>query len=141
MQFVCDVAGGRTWFRLETESEAIQESEVMRHAVEKHFRRAYENASQTYNPAGIPFIEQDIGRAVHIRRIMPIFLSLRDAEGATLVTAMLPPPNQADPGFRPVVVGEANSDPYPRHADAVAVLGRHYGITLDRDRCYPYRRG
>ena len=63
MQYVCDAAGQKTWFRIETEVEAVRESELMRHAVEKHFRRAHEQASQAYRPAPGPFIEQDIGRA------------------------------------------------------------------------------
>jgi len=140
MQFVCDAVGGRTWFRIETEAEAARESELMRHAVEKHFRRAYEDASQSYSPAGVPYIEQDIGRAAHIRRAMPVFLTLRDAEGQPLVTAMLPPEKRTDLMFRPIVVGQGNSDPYPQHGDAIDALGRHFGITLDRARCYPYRR-
>ena len=139
MRFVCDVAGGQTWFRIETEAEAAQESQLMRHAVEKHFRRAYEEASQSFNPAGVPYIEQDIVRAAHIRRTMPVFVTLRDAEGGPLVTAMLPP-KQADMAFRPVVVGQGNSDPYPAHGDAIDALAKHFGITLDRARCYPYRR-
>ena len=48
MRFVCDAAGRKAWFRIETEAEAAQESELMRHAVEKHFRRAREQASQSY---------------------------------------------------------------------------------------------
>ena len=43
MQFVCDAPNG-TWFRIETEGEAIKESQLMNHAVEKHFRRAAEEA-------------------------------------------------------------------------------------------------
>ena len=31
-------------------------------------------------------------------------------------------------------------DPYPQHADAIKALGDHFGLTLDRARCYPYRR-
>ncbi len=50
MRFVCDAEGGKTWFRIETEAEAARESELMRHAVEKHFRRAHEQASQAYGP-------------------------------------------------------------------------------------------
>ncbi len=87
MRFVCDAAGQKTWFRIETEAEAAQESELMRHAVEKHFRRAHEQASQAYRP--VPFVEQDIGRAAHVRRTMPVFLTLRDGEGNVLATAML----------------------------------------------------
>lgn len=142
MEFICDAAGGKTWFRIETEVEAARESELMGHAVEKHFFRAREDASRAYDPGPVPFLEQDIGRAAHIRRTMPLFLTLRDAEGTALVTAMLPPLGQATPrGFRPIVVGQGNADPYPQHAEAIEALGRHYGIRLDRDLCYPYRRG
>ncbi|WP_431271323.1 hypothetical protein [Dankookia sp. P2] len=107
----------------------------------KHFRRAYEAAAQSYDPVGIPYIEQDIGRAAHIRRVMPAFLTLRDAEGCALVTAMLPAARPPDPAARPVVVGQDNADPYPAHGHAVDALARHFGIVLDRARCYPYRRG
>src|SRR3712207_8300555 len=106
MRFVCDAGGGKAWFRIETEAEAARESELMDHAVEKHFRRAQEQASQTYRPAPGPFVEQDIGREAHIGRTMPVFLTLRDAEGAALATAMLPP-RQAGPGgpaVRPLIV-------------------------------------
>ena len=48
MQFVCDADGQKTWFRIETEAEAAQESQLMSHAVEKHFRRAHEEAAQSY---------------------------------------------------------------------------------------------
>ncbi len=140
MQFVCDAAGQKAWFRIETEAEAAQESELMRHAVEKHFRRAYEEASQAYKPASGPFIEQDIGRAAHIQRTMPVFLTLRDGDGKPLVTAMLPPARRSDLAFSPIVVGHANSDPYPEHGGAIEDLGRRFGLTLDRARCYPYRR-
>jgi hypothetical protein len=37
-------------------------------------------------------------------------------------------------------VGRGNLDPYPDHGDAVESLGRHFGVTLDRQRCFPYRR-
>jgi hypothetical protein len=60
MQYVCDAAGGKAWFRIETEAEAARESELMRHAVEKHFRRAHEQASQAYRPASGPYIEQGL---------------------------------------------------------------------------------
>jgi hypothetical protein len=140
MQFICDVAGGKAWFRIETEAEAARESELMHHAVEKHFRRSYEQASQAYNPSSVPYIEQDIGRAAHIRRSMPIFLTLRDAEGIALVTAMLPPAGRIELAFRPIVVGQGNSDPYSEHGDAIHALGRHFGVTLERVHCYPYRR-
>ena len=143
MRFVCDAAGRKTWFRIETEAEAVRESELMRHAVEKHFRRAHEQASQAYRPVPGPFIEQDIGRAAHIRRAMPVFLTLRDGEGDALATAMLPPQRaagRADPACSPMVVGPGNADPYPEHGEAIRDLGRHFGLALDRARCYPYHR-
>ena len=143
MRFVCDAAGQKTWFRIETEAEAAQESELMRHAVEKHFRRAQEQASQAYRPVPGPFIEQDIGRAAHVRRTMPVFLTLRDGDGTPLATAMLPPrqPVGRDTlAVCPMVVGPGNGDPYPEHGDAIRTLGRHFGVALDRSRCYPYGR-
>jgi hypothetical protein len=142
MRFVCDAAGGKAWFRIETEAEAAKESELMRHAVEKHFRRAYEQASLAYRPAPGPFVEQDIGRAAHVRRTMPVFLTLRDAEGTALATAMLPPQQAGrdGPACSPMVVGPGNGDPYSAHGDAIRALGRHFGLALDRIRCYPYGR-
>jgi hypothetical protein len=141
MRFVCDAAVGKAWFRIETEAEAAQESELMRHAVEKHFRRAFEQASQNYRPAPGPYVEQDIGRAAHIRRAMPVFLTLRDAEGTPLATAMVPQrAGRESLACGPMVVGPGNSDPYPEHGEAIRALGQHIGLTLDRARCYPYRR-
>ena len=143
MRFVCDAAGQETWFRIETEAEAAQESELMRHAVEKHFRRAQEQASRAYRPVPGPFIEQDIGRAAHVRRTMPVFLTLRDGDGTPLATAMLPPqqPVGRDTlAVCPMVVGPGNGDPYPEHGDAIRTLGSHFGVALDRSRCYPYGR-
>jgi hypothetical protein len=32
------------------------------------------------------------------------------------------------------------ADPYPQQDAAIAALGAHFGITLDRDRCFPYGR-
>lgn len=140
MEYICDAPGDRTWFRLVTEGEAAAESEEMRHAVEKHFRRERERAAESFRPLTTVFIEQDIGKEAHIRRAMPLFLTLRDENGQALVTAMLPPGGKRDPDFGCIIVGPANSDPYPDHADAIKVLGAHFGLTLDRARCYPYRR-
>ena len=143
MRFVCDAAGRKTWFGIETEAEAARESELMRHAVESYFRRAHEQAAQSYTPAPGPFVEQDIGRAAHIRRAMPVFRTLRDGDGNALATAMLPPEQaaaRAGPACSPMVVGPGNSDPYPEHRAAIEDLGRHFGLVLDRTRCYPYGR-
>jgi hypothetical protein len=140
MQFICDAPGGKTWFRIESEAEAAQESQIMSHAVEKYFRREQQKAAQSFRPASPNYIEQDIGRAAHISREMPLFLTLRDREGAPLATAMLPPHAQANSGFRIIIVGPANGDPYAVHGDAIAALGVHYKMTLDREICFPYSR-
>jgi hypothetical protein len=140
MEYICDAPGDRTWFQLVTEGEAAAESEAMRHAVEKHFLRERRRAAEGFRPMTTVFIEQDIGKEAHIRRAMPLFLTLRDENGQALVTAMLPPGGKRDPDFGCIIVGPANSDPYPDHADAIKMLGAHFGLTLDRARCYPYRR-
>ena len=140
MKFICDASARKSWFRLETEVEAEQESELMAHAVAKHFRRARELAVGSYQPASAVFIEQDIGREAFVQRSMPLFLTLRDGDGTALVTAMLPPDGQDQDGFRVIVVGKGNADPYPDFGEDIEVLGRHFGLTLDRDRCFPYAR-
>jgi hypothetical protein len=140
MQYVCDAPEGKTWFRIETEAEAALESDLMGHAVEKHFQQAREQATAAYVPPPGLSIEQNIGLKAHLQRVMPIFLTLRDEEGNGLATAMLPPRNSDDRAFRPIIVGPANSDPYPQHEPAIAKLGEHFGLTLNHTRCYPYRR-
>lgn len=140
MQYMCDAPGGKTWFRMETEGEALKESELMHHAVEKYFRRDKEKAAASFKSANPNSIERDIGLEAHIQRAMPLFLTLRDREGNALVTAMLPPGGKDDADFKIIIVGPNNADPYPSQADAIAALGTHFGLKLDRDRCYPYGR-
>lgn len=140
MKYVCDAPGGKTWFRIETESEAVQESAAMSHAVEKFFRREKEKATQSYQPISKTFFEQNIGLSAHIQREMPLFLTLREDDGTVLATAMLPPGGRPNDSFSCIVVGPKNGDPYLNHADAIKALGQFYGLPLDRDRCYPYRR-
>jgi hypothetical protein len=141
MQFVCDGPNG-TWFRMETEGEAFQESQLMNHAVEKHFRQAAEEAVKSFvPPAAARSFEQNIGLKSHVQKVMPIFVTLRDSDGKGLVTAMLPPAGKDEASFRPVVVGPGNADPYPKHGEDIKALARHYGLTLDPARCFPYRRG
>jgi hypothetical protein len=139
MQFVCDAPGAKTWFRIETEAEAAAESEAMRHAVEKYFRRERDSAAQSWRPASTSFIERDIGLNAHIQRTMPMFLTLRDAEGAALATAMLPPQAKENGTFRTIIVWPQNADPFEAHGEAIAALGRHFGLSLTRERCYPYQ--
>jgi len=91
MKYICDAPGNRTWFRLETEAEAVNESDTMQHAVEKYFRKERERAAHSYQPTSPVFIEQEIGLNAHLQREMPLFLTLRNDDGAALVTAMLPP--------------------------------------------------
>ena len=71
MRYVCDAPGGKTWFRIETEAEAVAESDVMRHAVEKFFRKEKDKAAQNYQPPSKTFFEQDIGLKAHLQREMP----------------------------------------------------------------------
>lgn len=138
MQFVCDAPGMKSWFRIETEGEAILESQIMGHAVEKHFRQAWNAAAATYRSTSGNFIEQDIGLRAHVQRTMPVFLTLRNAEGNGLATAMLPPAGRNDPSFKIAIVGVENRDPYPDHGEAIRTLGEHFGLPLERNRCYPY---
>ncbi len=138
MEYVCDAPDNLTWFRLVTEGEAVAESLEMRHAVEKHYRRERERAVETFHPTTTVFIEQDINKEAHIRRSMPLFLTLRNDDGKPLVTAMLPPKGKGSGGC--IVVGPGNADPYAQYSAAIAALGNHFRITLDRTSCYPYRR-
>ena len=138
MEYVCDAPNDRTWFRLVSEAEAVSESDEMRHAVEKHYRREREKAAETFRPLTSVYIEQEIGKEAHIQRAMPLFVTLRDQDGRALATAMLPPRGR---GNGPVIiVGPGNADPYPEHGDAIRALGEHFGLTLDSATCYPYRR-
>jgi len=140
MQFVCDAPNGKAWFRIETEGEAAHESRLMGHMVEKHFRREREKAVQSWRSERPNAIERDIGLEAHVQREMPLFLTLRDSDGNALATAMLPPGGKDRDGFRIIIVGASNADPYPEHDAAIAALGVHFGLLLDRDRCFPYRR-
>jgi hypothetical protein len=140
MKYVCDAPGGKTWFRIETEAEAIGESALMRHAVEKHFREAERAAARTFKPNALRYVEQEIGLKAHVQREMPLFLTLRDADGGALVTAMLPPGGKDDRTFRPIIVAAENRDPYPEHGDAIEALGQHLDMPLERARCFPYHR-
>lgn len=140
MQYVCDGPDGKTWFRLEDEMEAEIESELMNHAVAKHYRRSQDAAKRTYRPTSPVSFEQNIGLKAHLAKTMALFLTLRNREGEALVTAMLPPGGQHNPRFQCIVVGKGNTDPYAEHGAAIEALADHYGLPLDRDDCYPYRR-
>lgn len=140
MKYICDAPDKKTWFRLETQAEADQESALMQHAVEKHFRREREKAAASFAPSSDRFIEQNIGLEAHVQRRMPLFLTLRDSDGQAHVTAMLPPGGENDSSFRMIVVGVGNADPYPDHDGAITALARHFDLSLERDRCYPYSR-
>ena len=53
---------------------------------------------------------------------------------------MLPPGGKDRGGFLIIIAAASNAVPYPQQDAAIAVLGAHFGLTLDRDRCYPYGR-
>lgn len=141
MKYVCDAPDGRTWFRIETDAEATTESELMQHAVEKHFLREKEKSKDRYRPTSSRYIEQDIGLKAHLQRDMPMFLTLRNKDGEPKATAMLPPVGRDNGTFRIIIVGPGNSDPYSNQSNAIEALATHLGLTLDRARCYPYDRG
>ena len=136
MKYVCDAPKGRTWFRIETDAESEQETALMRHAVEKHFRREQARARKSYVPG--QGLERDIGLKAHIAKTSPLFLTLRASDGEGLATAMLPPAGKHTADFPIIVVGPENGDPYPNHGDAIEALARHYKLPLPRARCYPY---
>ena len=139
MRYVCDAPGGRTWFRFETEAEAEAEAALMRHAVDRYFRRFEGGARDSYRaPEGAATFEKDIGLRDHIARAMPLFLTLRAGDGDGLATAMLAPGGRNQANFRVVIVGPENADPYTNHADAIAALATHYNLELPRESCYPY---
>ncbi len=140
MDYVCDAPENMTWFRITTDGEAAAELRELGHAVEKYWRRERERAAETFVPVSTVLFEQAIGLEAHIRREMPLFLTLRDEDGVGRATAMLPAGGRPDRGFAPILVGPANADPYPRHGPAIRALADHFGLTLDRARCYPYRR-
>jgi len=139
MKYICDAPDKKTWFPIETEIEAEQESALMDHAVAKHFVRAQEKAVESYKPTSPVYIEQNFGLKAHIQREMPLFLTLRDAESSGLATAMLPPRGEKNPAFRIIIVGKSKSDPYLEHRAAIEALGKHFSLTLNRLDCYPYR--
>lgn len=139
MRYVCDAPGGATWFRLETEAEAEAEAALMRHAVDKHFRRFEAAARESYRaPPGVPGFEQAIGLKDHIARAMPLFLTLRADDGAGLATAMLPPEGRNQANFRIIIVGPENRDPYIDNAPAIQALARRFNVSLPRELCFPY---
>jgi hypothetical protein len=139
MRYVTDAPGGRTWFRLETEAEAEAEAALMRHAVDKYFRRFEGAARESYRaPPSAASFEKDIGLRDHIARAMPLFLTLRADDGEGLATAMLPPEGRNQANFRIVIVGPENADPYPAYGEAIAKLAKHFNIELPRESCYPY---
>lgn len=139
MRYVCEAPGGATWFRIETEAEAEAEAALMRHSVDKYFRRFEAAARESYRaPAGAPSFEQAIGLKDHISRTMPVFLTLRSDAGDGLATAMLPPQGRNQVNFKIVIVGPDNGDPYAEHEKAIEALGKNYGLELPRAECFPY---
>ena len=112
----------------------------MSHTVEKYFRREREKAIQSWRPERPNAIERDIGLEAHVQREMPLFLTLRDREGRALTTAMLAPGGKDRGGFRIIIVAASNADPYPQHDRPSLRWERHFGLTRDRNRCFPYGR-
>src|SRR5258706_4639331 len=114
MQYVCEAPNGKAWFRIETEGEAVHESRLMSHMVEKYFRREREKAVQSWRPERPNAIERDIGLEAHVQREMPLFLTLRDGERNALTTAMLPPGGKDRCGVRIIIAVPAKAAPSPQ---------------------------
>lgn len=139
MKYVCDAPGGATWFRFETEAEAEAEAALMRHVVDKYFRRYEGAARESYRaPNSAASFEQAIGLKDHIAKAMPLFLTLRASDGEGLATAMLPPGGRNQVNFRIVIVGPENADPYENHDKAIEALAQHFNLELPREECFPY---
>ena len=139
MKYICDAPDNLTWFQIETDAEAGQESMDMDHRVEKHFRQEWDAAAKTYQPTSTTFVERDIGLKSHIQRTMSLFLTLRGDDGVGRVTAKLPPGGREDENFTPIIVAAGNSDPYVKYEAAIQALAKHFGLSLDRERCFPYK--
>ena len=113
----------------------------MNHTLENTFRDAYETAAKLHSPAkSVRFVEQNIGLKAHIQRTMPMFLTLRAKDGTPLVTAVLPPIGRDGITFRPIVIGPANTNPYPKNVAAIRKLAEHYGLDLEQTRSYRSNR-
>jgi len=137
MQYVCDAPNKKTWFRIETEGEAMMEAEAMHHSLDYRFRHAREAAIGSYMPpAQLRPFERNIGLGAHIARTMPLFLTLRDNEGTPLATAMLPQSACGD--YPPSVVGPDYADAYRSEDGAIAALEKHLGRTLRRESYNPF---
>ena len=139
MRYVCDAIGGQVWFSLENQSEADHEGAVMHHAVARYFEQERWAAQASYKPReGLAEFERNIALKGHVERVMPLFLTLRDEDGHALVTSMLSRDVERGVLSQAIIVGPANGDPYPDHAEAIALLGKHYGVDLPRETCFPY---
>ena len=132
MKYICDAPDGKTWFRLETEIDAEQESSLMDHCVVERFRRERARAIQNCRRQSTMSVGQDVGLERQVRVKMPIFLTLRDRAGAALVTAVLAHGTYEEPGAAFLIVGKGNSDPYPDHSAAIeASTGRAASRSLE----------
>ena len=134
MQYVCDAPGGKTWFRIETESEAAIEQIETHNPVEAFYRDERKSAVQSYRPAPrLAFIERDIALSAHLSQAMPIFLTLRDCDGTALATAVVPPQGKPNGRFQSVVVAPDCGDPFPAQGAAIAALEMQFGVRFDAE--------
>ena len=141
MRYVCDAPDRTVWFRIETEGEAFLESLSTQGAVAVFFREERQRALTSYRPrAGLSFIERDIGLEAHIQSTMPLFLTLRDHEGAALVTAILPASGKDNGNYPIFVWGAPGIDPYESHAKALEILEKRFELSIvdQSDVCYMY---
>ena len=116
-------------------------SETMRHAVEKYFRKEQDKATQSFRPISKVYFEQEIGLKAHIQREMPLFLTLRDdGRHAARYRDAAARAGATTAAFARSSSGPAMPIPIRSRAMRFARSAQHYGMTLERARCYPYRR-
>ena len=131
MRYVCDVSERMTWFRIETDGEALLEAMATQIAVAYFFEEERRKALSSYRPrAELSFLERDIGLESHIQRTMPLFLTLRDNNGSALATTMLPLDGKDDGVFPVLVWGAGSVDAYELHTVALRALEKHFDIPI-----------
>lgn len=134
MQIVLALPDGTTWHLLETQQECDQEGVVMHHHISMAFRMESLKVRAEYRESIIPeFQTQDAEERYEFRH-RSLFFSLRNAEGKSLVSGMLP---RGTAVGDPVFVAYSNYDPYVEHEVAIVELGKLYGFDLSCGQAYP----
>lgn len=129
MKTVLELDGDRRWVLLETQEEANREGQLSQTAVGLYFGQDQSKAPDAAGEAR--------ARYYSLRQGL-------DAAEVALVTGFVGLlPEGADPADPPswnlIFVGRQNTDPFVRHAEAIADLSSAIGRPIT-DRAYPYSR-